>query len=214
MGAQTAGVAPGQRPTLSPGSQGPYVKLLQKKLRGAGRRLEIDGRFGPTTTRAVKATQKLMKLEPDGIVGEKTWEALDAVSRGEAISDADDKRLLATYNEGRSLRDAGQYQAALAKFMAIYSDPLLASKPMMLRHMIWNIANSHHNLAFAPGIAGADAKAKLNEAVSWYQEFTAREGIAPEYRANAVNAIRRCRLGQPPQSLAEMGAEKYKMGVG
>ncbi|MGD8805281.1 MAG: hypothetical protein PVH65_05495, partial [Chloroflexota bacterium] len=110
-------------------------------------------------------------------------------------------------------RDAGQHQAALAKFMAIYAEPVLASKPFMLRTIVYNIANSHHHLAFAPGATAEEKQAQLDKAISWYQEYTARPGLESDEHADAVNALRLCRLGQPPQSFEEMEAEKYKMGT-
>lgn len=36
----------------------------------------IDGSFGPETTSAVKAAQAVFGLEPDGVVGEATWNAI------------------------------------------------------------------------------------------------------------------------------------------
>jgi hypothetical protein len=98
--------------------------------------------------------------------------------------------------------------------MTIYSDPLLASKPYMLRNIIWNIGNSHHNLAFTPDTTEQDKQTRLQEAISWYQEYTSHEGITPDEAANAVNASRLCRLGQPPKTLPEMEGEKHEMGPG
>lgn len=97
-------------------------------------------------------------------------------------------------------------------YILIYADPLLASKPFMLRKIVWNIANSHHHLAFAPGVTAEEKQATLDEAISWYQEYTSREALESDQQADAVNAIRCCRLGQPSQSIAEMEAEKYRMG--
>jgi hypothetical protein len=39
---------------------------------------KFDGKFGPSTEKAVKAFQKSAKLKADGIVGENTWEGLIA----------------------------------------------------------------------------------------------------------------------------------------
>lgn len=36
----------------------------------------VDGVFGPSTTSSVKAAQTVFGLEPDGIVGEETWNAI------------------------------------------------------------------------------------------------------------------------------------------
>ena len=68
------------KPTLRRGSEGAYVTLLQTKLIQLGYSLEpygADGKFGAKTEEAVKAFQRDHGLTPDGIVGPKTWAALD-----------------------------------------------------------------------------------------------------------------------------------------
>ena len=53
------------------------VRQIQMALQEAGYyKGEIDGNLGAWTKRAIKGFQKAKKLNPDGIVGEKTWEAL------------------------------------------------------------------------------------------------------------------------------------------
>lgn len=67
-------------PTLRKGSKGEYVTLLQTKLKNAGYNLGscgIDGDFGSATLSAVKQFQKEHGLDADGIVGKKTWDALE-----------------------------------------------------------------------------------------------------------------------------------------
>lgn len=77
---------PEKKPTLRRGSSGPYVTLLQKDLISLGYsvgKTGADGKFGKNTEAGVKAFQKEhrdldgKKLKVDGIVGEKTWGALD-----------------------------------------------------------------------------------------------------------------------------------------
>jgi peptidoglycan hydrolase-like protein with peptidoglycan-binding domain len=70
--AQTGG-APG-RPTLRRGATGELVKQVQAKV-GA----PVDGNFGSNTEAAVRTFQRAHGLVPDGIVGPKTWRALDGV---------------------------------------------------------------------------------------------------------------------------------------
>lgn len=66
-------------PTLQTGSQGAAVKTLQELL---NRRVShdyivtVDGTFGAKTKRAVEVFQYSKLLRRDGIVGEKTWKAL------------------------------------------------------------------------------------------------------------------------------------------
>ena len=72
---------PGKKPTIRRGDTGSYVTLAQTELinksyscgaKGA------DGIFGKDTESAVKKFQKDSGLTADGIIGEKTWEALDS----------------------------------------------------------------------------------------------------------------------------------------
>ena len=68
-------------PLLRLGSEGWQVKRLQRMLRARDLYPEpakIDGDFGEITEAGVKAFQEFSDLEPDGIVGELTWQALAA----------------------------------------------------------------------------------------------------------------------------------------
>lgn len=70
------------RQTVSYGSVGSDVRVLQEKLNKKGYRgqnglpLEVDGEFGMNTLFAVRAFQLAKGLEVDGIVGPKTWAKL------------------------------------------------------------------------------------------------------------------------------------------
>lgn len=73
---------PDGRPTLRRGSKGSYVTLLQTALINRGYDLGAmgaDGDFGSRTERAVETFQRANGLTVDGIVGPKTWAALDDV---------------------------------------------------------------------------------------------------------------------------------------
>ncbi len=64
---------------LKQGSKGDTVKALQRMLYAMGYNLgtkPVDGSFGSKTVAAVKKYQASKKLTADGIVGEKTWDAL------------------------------------------------------------------------------------------------------------------------------------------
>ena len=68
------------RPTLRKGSKGEYVTLLQTMLINRGYSvgaMGADGDFGSRTEKAVEAFQRANGLTVDGIVGAKTWTALD-----------------------------------------------------------------------------------------------------------------------------------------
>lgn len=74
------------KPTIRRGSRGPYVKLCQEdliKLDYNVGKTGADGIFGKNTEAAVKAFQREHKdldgkpLKVDGIVGQKSWGAID-----------------------------------------------------------------------------------------------------------------------------------------
>lgn len=68
---------PHECPLLSQGSRGAYVTELQNLLRDRGFDPgPIDGIFGTRTRSAVIAFQRSNNLNPDGIVGVRTWTAL------------------------------------------------------------------------------------------------------------------------------------------
>lgn len=71
-----------QHPTLRRGDKGEAVKELQTMLASHGSALTIDGIFGSGTLSAVKAFQKRMGLVVDGVVGPKTWKALETNEAG------------------------------------------------------------------------------------------------------------------------------------
>ena len=77
---------PEKKPTIRRGDRGPYVKLCQEDLIKLGYdvgRTGADGIFGKNTEAAVRAFQREhddtdgRALKIDGIVGQKTWGALD-----------------------------------------------------------------------------------------------------------------------------------------
>lgn len=63
-------------PILNEGDRGHSVINVQNALIKHGFKVEVDGDFGPATEKAVIDFQKEKSLEPDGIVGPKTWAAL------------------------------------------------------------------------------------------------------------------------------------------
>lgn len=64
-------VYPESRPSVSRGSQGEDVLLLQTRLQ-----VTADGRFGQQTERAVREFQQSNGLIADGTVGQRTWDLL------------------------------------------------------------------------------------------------------------------------------------------
>ena len=65
---------PAARLTLRRGAGGELVKQVQRKIG-----VTVDGDFGAETEAAVRSFQRTHNMVPDGIVGPKTWIALDGV---------------------------------------------------------------------------------------------------------------------------------------
>ena len=63
---------------LSRGMQGPSIRQVQERLNvlGTNPRLTEDGAFGPLTEASVMSFQRQRGLNPNGIVGQLTWNAL------------------------------------------------------------------------------------------------------------------------------------------
>lgn len=70
-------------PVLKRGDKGDQIKPVQRMLHCLGYDLgdkPIDGSFGPATEKAVQEYQARYGLEPDGVVGEKTWKKLLSIN--------------------------------------------------------------------------------------------------------------------------------------
>lgn len=72
--------------TLREGDTGREIELLQRKLNrisvnfpGIPRIPSVDGFFGAETTAAVRKFQEVFGLTPDGLVGEATWNEIEAI---------------------------------------------------------------------------------------------------------------------------------------
>ncbi len=81
-----AGAAAADHPALHLYSEGTVVEELQLKLNAASAtvRLNVDGIFDAQTRRAVIDFQTANGLEPNGLVGNDTWAALDGVTQAQA----------------------------------------------------------------------------------------------------------------------------------
>lgn len=71
--------------TLRIGSKCADVNVLQNALTLAGCELEVDGVFGKETKKCVEAFQASHALTVDGIVGPKTWTALEPYIRDSIV---------------------------------------------------------------------------------------------------------------------------------
>lgn len=74
--------------TLREGSRGGDVRVLQTTLNALGDNLLVDGIFGDATFNSVCDFQTVKGLEPDGVVGPKTWTALDMAMARKRVEDA------------------------------------------------------------------------------------------------------------------------------
>jgi hypothetical protein len=63
-------------PLLDLDERGPAVALLQTMLQTHGTPLDVDGQFGPITSKAVRSYQAARGIPTDGVVGLGTWTAL------------------------------------------------------------------------------------------------------------------------------------------
>ena len=67
----------GNAPTLKKGSRSSYVRDLQQSLKDVKYNVGVDGIFGTQTQNVVREFQMDHNLSSDGIVGPRTWAALD-----------------------------------------------------------------------------------------------------------------------------------------
>lgn len=74
--------------TMQFGTAGPRVRVMQRALMALGFDVKVDGSFGSTTHKAVKAFQTVVGLTADGKAGEKTLKKLEAYfdAEGNCIS--------------------------------------------------------------------------------------------------------------------------------
>jgi peptidoglycan hydrolase-like protein with peptidoglycan-binding domain len=150
------------RPTLGLGDEGPEVEQIQKILG-----IPVDGDFGPTTESAVKGYQAAYgeDVVVDGIVGPKTWEALDHLERAKnsgndrlppdqarRIVKIAEKSAIAKY----SWKDRGKlpvgYTAGIAQCFGLAATLLMQGNPI------------------ATTAAQADRNDPDKDALSWYRD--------------------------------------------
>lgn len=105
-GTTIAAQAGAANPVLAAGSKGTYVTTLQRRLNTLGYWCgTADGAFGAQTKQAVYAIQKVAGLGRDGVVGAKTWDALNrgvrpASKRGGTRMEVDKTRQVAMVVRG------------------------------------------------------------------------------------------------------------------
>ena len=105
--------------TLKKGDKGDEVKILQELLNKAGYNLVVDSDFGNKTHNSVLAYQKSKSLVADGVVGPKTWEALD-VKEGTSSKKVKDIHIILNY--GHSKLTAGKRSPLYSTLPKDYQD--------------------------------------------------------------------------------------------
>jgi peptidoglycan hydrolase-like protein with peptidoglycan-binding domain len=107
-------------PTVGPGDQSERVWAIQYLLDQAGFGIKVDGKYGASTTTAVKAFQVANGLASDGKVGPATWPALIVTVKESANGDAVRavQRYLNAY--GYTLPVNGYFDAATTKAVVAF----------------------------------------------------------------------------------------------
>ena len=152
---------PEERPVIGKGDVGPYVQNCQESL-GI---IPADGDFGSITDGGVKGFQAAAGLTADGIVGPKTWAALDELDDKKASGNSvllqqqiDEITLIAEKSAiaNYSWRDRGKapkgYTAGIALCFALAVKKLTENDPT------------------AAVMAQADRNNDDKDALSWYQD--------------------------------------------
>jgi len=119
---------------LRRGDSGDSVTVIQRELNTIARnypaipRVEVDGIFGESTERSVRAFQEIFDLTPDGIVGQGTWNRLVMLYVGILrLAELDSVGVTIfgsslDYPEALRLGDENDYVATLQYFLSILSE--------------------------------------------------------------------------------------------
>ncbi|WP_422115579.1 peptidoglycan-binding protein [Brachybacterium sp. UNK5269] len=109
------GTSSSAKPTLRQGDRGAAVRTLQSKLNQRGASVTVDGVFGGGTKTAVRALQSAAGLGVDGVVGPKTWSALDGKVRipGSTPSRGEDRPSSGTSVNGSAVVSAARSQIGI-----------------------------------------------------------------------------------------------------
>ncbi len=194
-GTPAAGTSTVERRTLRFGSTGDDVKLLQMKLhqlrerahdRDANRRSRKDGIFGPLTRQDVIDFQGDTGLDADGIVGPRTWNAIDSLVPGtptESGETAADEQ----FEAARALRDAARYDEAITLFEALAAG---FATPDVATSSLANAGTCHQQ------------RGRFGIAVARYEQALAGRFNQEDLRAAILEALEKARrnefLDEPP----------------
>jgi peptidoglycan hydrolase-like protein with peptidoglycan-binding domain len=172
--------------TLRANDSGNDVEVLRIRLNASGANPSVPRGeiFDDKVDRAVRAFQREHSLKPDGIVGPKTWGALDFLTAGRTMDEESWKERSATFAKAYALVQAGEYEAALPILEQLYADRRASQE--VWRAVAFNLGECHQGLG------------NFTKAIGYYQEWLAVPDLRPIDYRNANMRIHECRLEQPP----------------
>lgn len=171
--------------TIKRGDIGEDVKTLQMKLgrksfRDSGD--QLDGKFGPKTHADAVQFQKTHGLVPDGIVGQRTWNALDAYTPQE-VKEEDEKSADELFAAGLEAEKTMSWEVAVAAFTQVLAHPATSSAERRYSSLAHR-GHAHHNLGRF-GLAIADYTRSLEAA----HIDTGQRGVVLKFLQRAQRAV-------------------------
>ena len=121
---------------LQRGARGAAVEALQELLQGRGYQVQVDGDFGPSTERAVRALQAAQSLSVDGVVGGGTARALSGGASQVAPGDRRHDSRLSTDPGGASTLDEVRVNASSFERQGLRAD--VFDKALTAFETAWN----------------------------------------------------------------------------
>lgn len=214
VNATTATTAAAVQPKyIGKGNASPEVGKLQQQLKELGFDVgKVDSKFGQKTEDALKKFQESKGLKPDGVLGVKTREALEAAAKAAAPKAAPTEGNKVSADASKA---AAQAAADKNKALETYGDAAKAAPKTRLEEQQEAAKNLLNQLAedgkvaaivlnpiFAPAALAIATKAQANAVVRYETEVPQKEygTILAEEQAKARKEI----LGLP-KAYAEFG---------
>jgi hypothetical protein len=189
-------------PQIQQGSSNESVRVAKIKLNllGADPPLNAHTPFDEATTKATKAFQRRHQLTDDGVIGAKTWAALDELTSPIAPDEAHLAFIDAQLLEARTLSRAGLDDEAMTIYEALYDDR--QAPPEMRVALTFKMATIHHR------------RGDFDQALSLYGEYLNLPAIDAVARRDALQRIREARSHQPPGILESTLLDRENTPVG
>lgn len=160
---------------LSLHSRGPEVQKLQLLLEHhlpPQLRLKADGQFGSRTGNAVTFFQRSHGLTPDGVVGDKTWQALGV--RGNSVSVAAPVAAPATAGAGTA-----PWMAIAVQELGIHRDQVHHQNKRIIAYL--------HTTGLPGALADTDSTAWCSAFVNWVLIKAGKTGTNNALAASWLN---------------------------